>query len=74
MKYPEFRKIVNSQTHKGTYKFFRDGRVICRTAIWTNTNKLLGKNNIMGVKTGITNKAGGCLSTSFYVNNTEQSE
>lgn len=30
-----------------------------------NTNKLLGKKGCTGVKTGFTQKAGGCLSTVF---------
>ena len=65
MKNAEFRKVVNTQTYKGTHKFFKQGRVICKPAFWGNTNKLLGKNKILGVKTGVTSKAGGCLSTSF---------
>lgn len=69
MKNYEFRKIVNTHTYKGTFKFFREGKVICKSVHWTNTNKLLGKNNIIGVKTGITSKAGGCLSTCFRIDN-----
>ena len=41
MKSPIFRKIVKATSHKGTFKFFKDGKVICRTIIWANTNKLL---------------------------------
>lgn len=72
LKNEEFRKIVKAQTHKGLFKFFREGKVVCKPVYWTNTNKLLEKSNIVGVKTGITNKAGGCLSTSFVGNNGEE--
>lgn len=65
LKAEDFRKIVKAQTYKGTFKFFKDGKVVCKPIYWTNTNKLLEKSNITGVKTGITNKAGGCLSTCF---------
>ena len=41
MKSPIFRKIVKATSHKGTFKFFKDGKVICRPIIWANTNKLL---------------------------------
>jgi len=36
-----FRKIVKATSHKGTFKFFKDGKVVCRPIIWSNTNKLL---------------------------------
>ena len=65
MKIDKIRKIVAAQTYKGTFKFFREGKVICKPAFWTNTNKLLGKQGVYGLKTGITSKAGGCLSTVF---------
>ena len=35
------RKVVKAVTHKGTFKFFKDGKVQCRPIIWNNTNKLL---------------------------------
>ena len=41
MKHNCFRKIVKATTHKGTFKFFRDGKVVCRPIIWSNTNNLL---------------------------------
>lgn len=31
--------------------------------LWENTNKLLGKSGFVGIKTGITNAAGPCLSS-----------
>ena len=65
MKNDKIRKIVCTQTYKGTFKFFRQGKVICKPIFWTNTNKLLSRQQITGIKTGITAKAGGCLSTSF---------
>lgn len=65
MKVEKIRKIVLTQTYKGTYKYYKDGKVICKTAYWRNTNKLLEKNRILGIKTGVTSKAGGCLSTAF---------
>lgn len=39
---------------------------------WANTNRLLEKANIYGVKTGITVKAGGCLSTIYTNPNGEE--
>ena len=35
--------------------------------IWTNTNTLLIKDSFWGVKTGITQLAGGCLQTGFNI-------
>lgn len=68
MKNAEFRKIVLAKTYKGTFKFFKEGKVVCRPVYWTNTNKLLQNSNVVGVKTGQTVKAGGCLST-FFISN-----
>ena len=36
-----FRKICNTISYKGTYKVFRDGKVVCKAGSWSNTNKLL---------------------------------
>lgn len=72
MKDTNFRKIVKTQTYKGTFKFFREGKVVCKPAYWTNTNKLLTKPNIIGLKTGVTSKAGGCLSTTFMTKKNEE--
>ena len=66
------RKIVKTVTYKGTFKFFKEGKVICKPIIWTNTNKLLQRGDITGIKTGITSKAGGCLATSFMLGNGEE--
>lgn len=53
------------------FKFYQEGKVNIKHIIWTNTHKLLGERNIFGIKTGITNKAGGCLSTVFKINEYE---
>lgn len=59
-------KIVSTARYRGTFKTFKDKKIICRPIVWINTNKLLEKNsNVLGIKTGITPKAGGCLAT-FY--------
>lgn len=47
------------------HKIFKDGKVICKPIYWKNTNKLLVNTGILGIKTGVTSKAGGCLSTAF---------
>lgn len=61
-----FGKIVSTQRYKGTFKTFKDTKIICKPVVWTNTNKLLERDsNVVGIKTGITPKAGGCLAT-FY--------
>jgi D-alanyl-D-alanine carboxypeptidase len=62
-----FRKIVHLPTHKGTFKFFKEGKVVCKPVFWANTNKLLEKSDVTGIKTGVTAKAGGCLATSFTI-------
>ena len=49
------------------YKIFKDGKVISKPIYWKNTNKLLDKKSICGMKTGITNKAGGCLATVMQI-------
>ncbi len=67
MNHAVFRKVVRAGTHKGTFKFFKDGKVVCKPIFWSNTNKLLEKSDVVGIKTGITNKAGGCLATAFMV-------
>lgn len=72
MKYPKLKQIVNTKTYKGLFKFYQEGKVNIKHIIWTNTHKLLGERNIFGIKTGITNKAGGCLSTVFKINEYEQ--
>ena len=52
--------------YKGNFKTFKDKKIICKSIVWVNTNKLLERNNnVIGIKTGITPKAGGCLAT-FY--------
>lgn len=46
--------------------------MVCRPASWVNTNKLLDKRDICGIKTGITGKAGGCLATMFTIDHLTQ--
>jgi hypothetical protein len=41
MRNDELRRIVKTQTYKGMFKFYKEGKVICRPVYWTNTNKLL---------------------------------
>lgn len=61
-------KIVGTFKYKGTMKMFKDKKMSCKPILWTNTNKLLQTNsNIVGIKTGITPKAGGCLATQFKI-------
>lgn len=72
LKIDEFRRIVKTQTYKGVFKLFKDEKVVCRAINWTNTNRLLEKSNIVGVKTGVTTKAGGCLSTLYTNKNGEE--
>jgi D-alanyl-D-alanine carboxypeptidase len=62
-----FRKIIRTVSHKGCFKFFKEGKVVTRPIFWSNTNKLLEKNSVIGIKTGVTNRAGGCLATAFVV-------
>ena len=66
LKYDEFRKIVATKTHKAILKFVEPNEDVTESEIiWENSNKLLG-NGYNGVKTGITNTAGSCLS-SWYI-------
>jgi hypothetical protein len=59
-------KIVSSPRYKANFKTFKEKKIICKPIVWVNTNKLLERNNsVVGIKTGITPKAGGCLAT-FY--------
>ena len=37
----ETNLVVKAISHKGTFKFFQDRKVVCRPIIWSNTNKLL---------------------------------
>ena len=71
LKNEKLKVICNTKVHKGTFKFFKDGKIQHKPITWNNTNKLLGERNIFGLKTGITNKAGGCLSTTFKLNDNE---
>lgn len=53
---PTFRRVVNTKVKRVTISSNRGGE---RVVNWRNTNELLG--DFDGVKTGHTNKAGGCL-------------
>jgi D-alanyl-D-alanine carboxypeptidase len=66
-----FRKITRTVTHKGFFKFFKEGKVVSKAIFWTNTNKLLEKREVIGIKTGITGRAGGCLATAFTIDEKE---
>jgi D-alanyl-D-alanine carboxypeptidase (penicillin-binding protein 5/6) len=59
MKDPAFRTYVGTRRHEGTVTG-PDGREM-RTAVWDNTNRLLGIEGYDGIKTGTTNAAGSCL-------------
>ena len=61
MKNLNFQKIVRTKIHKACVQG-SDEKVVVRT--WENTNKLL-EDGWSGIKTGITNKAGPCLCSSF---------
>ena len=56
------KDIVNTRSH--TCKIEQANGHI-RVATWENTNKLLGREGWNGVKTGITNAAGPCLSAYY---------
>jgi len=59
---------VGTIKYKGTLKSFKDKKILCKPILWSNTNKLLQTNsNVVGIKTGITPKAGGCLATQFMI-------
>ncbi len=65
MQHPLLRQVVG--TKEFSLKVFNDlNDQMTRHAIWTNTNKLLSSNcRVVGLKTGITNPAGGCLATAY---------
>ena len=61
MNMPVFRTVVRAPTHRGVFKFHEKGALSRQPITWHNTNKLLGVSGIIGIKTGLTTKAGGCL-------------
>ncbi|OMJ91093.1 hypothetical protein SteCoe_6456 [Stentor coeruleus] len=61
MKLMSFRIIVSTKTYTACIKS-NDGEIRMKT--WENTNKLLNK-GFSGIKTGVTNKAGPCLCSSY---------
>ena len=72
MKIEKLRKVVSTQVYKAKLKFHINGKVIVKPSFWKNTNKLLGTSEIIGIKTGITSKAGGCLTTCMKDKNGEK--
>lgn len=58
MKLEKFREVVNTRQYAGTVETLSGE---ARTAIWRNTNELLGYEGYLGVKTGTTPSAGSCL-------------
>jgi D-alanyl-D-alanine carboxypeptidase len=61
MKNKNFQRIVSSKSYTACIES-ADHKTILKT--WDNTNKMLNK-SFSGIKTGITNKAGPCLCTSY---------
>lgn len=61
MKDPLFREIVSTPVYTGIIE--RNGREI--ELVWRNTNRLLDRRGYLGIKTGITNTAGGCLCSAY---------
>ncbi len=43
MKNELFRQIVKTTKYKGTFKTFKQKRIICKNVGWINTNKLLDR-------------------------------
>ena len=62
LKHPAFFQIVNTKQYESIIKNMKSAST--RKELWFNTNKLLDK-GFIGLKTGITNTAGPCLSTSL---------
>ncbi len=58
----EFREVVKTKTYE-CYGVMADGNK--RRYQWDNTNKLLGVEGFNGVKTGVTDAAGPCLTASY---------
>lgn len=61
MKNPDFRDVVKTSYYTGIIE--RDGRDV--ELVWRNTNKLLERKGYLGIKTGITGAAGGCLCSAY---------
>jgi D-alanyl-D-alanine carboxypeptidase (penicillin-binding protein 5/6) len=66
LKMPEFAKIVQTKCYTCYYKLKEPENKSSEEFVneWINTNKLLDK-GFLGVKTGITNAAGACLSSLY---------
>jgi D-alanyl-D-alanine carboxypeptidase (penicillin-binding protein 5/6) len=55
---PLLRKVISTRQH-GTKLIGKSGYE--RNVVWKNTNRLLGIDGYLGVKTGTTDAAGACL-------------
>lgn len=60
---PLFRRIVQAAEYTATV-YRPDGTT--REVTWQNTNKFLGEEGFVGVKTGTTRHAGACLLTAYH--------
>jgi D-alanyl-D-alanine carboxypeptidase len=65
MQHKTVREVVKTKQY--SLKVFNDlNDQMTRQTTWNNTNKLLTDNcRINGLKTGITNSAGGCLASTY---------
>jgi D-alanyl-D-alanine carboxypeptidase len=64
MKDPYFKKIVSTKKYSCHPLRSKDSRKL----EWENTNMMLGTLGYCGLKTGITEAAGPCLSACFHKN------
>lgn len=67
MNNPIFKEIVGKKLYK--CKLFNRTFSHSKETTWENTNKLLGMDGFLGVKTGITPAAGPCLTSFFQIAN-----
>ena len=58
MQMPRFREVVGTRQYLTTVKSVSGYE---RQVLWENTNRLLGRQGYLGVKTGTTGAAGACL-------------
>ena len=59
--YEVFKEVIKTKQHK--CKVTNAGQE--RLMYWENTNKLLSRDDCIGVKTGVTPAAGPCMSVAF---------
>lgn len=67
MEDPTIRRVVSTKN----YNIPRSLNQNKRTYRWENTHKMIGQPGILGIKTGITNSAGPCLSTAIEAEHTQ---